>query len=270
MSTQFRNYLYQPKWNALVAGAGCLLAAAVIYAGPAPNNQGNQKQAYVRFLNGVPGRNNTLSVEGQKAFTDVQYGTTTHFKAFEAKNSNFELFTGTAAGNAPPIASNSEGLSAGDHYTVFSAPSQYGKPKLEVASGNSNKPENGKAKVNVINASLEAVNVVAPKNNNGQQQANKLFSDVGAASSAGYQNVNPLQGTLNIERSGGTVGTGQNGATGGSGSGQQPKHLTHVLQVPAHFQAGEQYTILVTGGTEEHPLQAHVVHDQINMQQAQR
>lgn len=254
----------------LVAAAGCLLAAAVVYANPAPNNQGNQKQAYVRFLNGIPGRSSTLSVEGQKAFKNVQYGNTTQFKTFQAKNSNFELFTGTAAGNAPPIASNSEGLSAGDHYTVFSAPSRYGKPKLEVASSNGNKPENGKAKVNVINASLESVNVVAPKSSNGWQQASNLFSDVGPASSAGYQDVNPVKGTLNIERSGSTMGTGQNGATGGSAMGKQPKHLTHVLQIPAHFQAGEQYTVLVTGGTEEHPLKAQILHDRVNAQEAKR
>lgn len=243
--------------------------AAAGYANPGPNNQNsaNQKQAYVRFVNGIPGRNDTLSIAGQKAFSNVEYGTATEYKEFRAKNSQFKLFTGTGSGNVAPVASNSQGLNAGDHYTVFSVPSQYGRPRLEFAQGNSKAPANGKAKVNVINASLESINVTAPQEQNGQKKAQQLFSGVGAASSAGYKNINPVDGTLNIERSGSAVGTG--GSTA-NGEQQQPKHLTHVLQVPAHFQSGQEYTILVTGGTQKHPLKAQVIQDQVNTEQAQR
>jgi hypothetical protein len=225
----------------------------------APSGQAaaNQKAALVRFVNAQPGQNATLSFGGQTAFSNIAYGTVTGYQELPANNNNFELFT-AAGQNAPPAATESKGLSAGDHYTVVAALDDNAKPKLEIIDDNLGIPSNGKAKVRVINASADRIDVIAPeRGNKGRVKANKLFSGVSEASSANFKNIDPLQGTLEVERS---LSRGQVNPSGGS----QPKHVARQVPVPANFRSGNDYTIIVMGGTAQYPLKAAVVEDQLN------
>lgn len=232
----------------------------------APSGQAaaNQKEALVRFINGLPGESASLSLGGQTAFSNIGYSDATPYQPFAADRKGFALFTGTGAGNAPPIASESKGLDAGGHYTVVAALDDQGKPKLDVVDDNLTPPQNGKANVRVINASADEVNVFAPESRqhsgkNSGTKAEKLFSGVNQASAAGYKDVDPFQGTINIQRdvSGG-------GMAGGTSSGAEPKHVARVVQLPVDFQAGKDYTIVTTGGTATSPLKARVIEDQLN------
>lgn len=219
----------------------------------APSGQpaADQKIALVRFANATPGESASLSFGGQTAFSNIQYGTVTAYQELPANRNDFALFTG-AAQNAPPVASESKGLSGGDRYTVVAALDENAKPKLEIINDNLTAPSNGDAKVRVINASADRIDVIAPKQGNKNEvQAEKWFSGVSQASSEDFKNVGPLQGTIHVQRS-------------SSGGGAQPKHVARQLQLPANFQAGTDYTILVMGGTAQYPLKAMVMRDQPN------
>jgi hypothetical protein len=221
----------------------------------APSGQApaaNQKIALVRFVNATPGESASLSFGGQTAFSNVQYGTVTAYQELPANRNDFALFTG-AGQNAPPVASESKGLSAGDRYTVVAALDKNAQPKLEIINDNLAAPSNGDAKVRVINASAEQIDVIAPKRGNKNQvQADKWFSRVSQASSEDFKNIEPLHGTLNIVSDGTPSGR------------EQSKHIAPRIQLPANFQAGNDYTIFVMGGTARYPLKATVMEDQLN------
>lgn len=233
----------------------------------APSGQAakNQKDALVRFVNGVPGEDLSLSFGGANVFTNVASGDATPYKDVPADQKGFGLFTGTAGGNAPPVASDGSGVDAGQHYTVAAGLDENGKVKLDVINDNLSEPSNGKAKVRVINASADEVDVLAPTKMKGAHagsagnKADKWFSGVSQASAKDYKEVDPLNGTIDIERASSGGAMGGSSATGSEG----PKHVSPIVQIPADFTAGKQYTILAMGGTAKHPLKASVIEDQL-------
>ncbi len=105
---------------------------------------GQQNKVLVRFINGLPGGSASVSLGGQPAFSNVDYLTATPYQEFPVDRKGFALFTGTAAGNAPPVASKDKNLDAGGHYTVLAALNESGKEKLEVTGDDLTEPKNEK------------------------------------------------------------------------------------------------------------------------------
>lgn len=241
---------------------------------PSGQTEANKKMALVRFINGVPDETLTLAFNGSPAFSDVKFGAVAPYKELPADGKDFGLFTGAPSGNAPPLASSSSGISGGDHYTVVAGLDKEGNRKLDVITDNLNQPPNGKADVRVINASAEEIDVTAPEarksGNNGKKhhansnngfnnKADKWFSGVDASDSKGYKDVDPVNGTLDIEKA-------SSSSSGGSmeGGSNTSKRVSPVLQLPVNFEAGKLYTIVVTGGTKKFPLKAMTIEDQLN------
>lgn len=243
----------------------------------APSGQAaaNQNVALVRFINGIPNETVTLAFNGTAAFSDVKYGAADPYKELPADGKDFGLFKGKPGNNTPPLASSSSGLSSGGHYTVVAALDEGGNRKLDVITDDLAQPSNGKAEVRLINASAQEVQVTAPEqrksDNQGEKgnghansslnnKADKWFSSVSPAGSKGYKEIDPINGTLDIEKAAG--GSSSSGGSEGGGS-STPKKVSPVLQLPVDFMAGKLYTIVVTGGTEKHPLKAMTIEDQL-------
>lgn len=79
----------------------------------------------VQFVNATP-TSATLYFGDNSEFTDVAQGKITTYKQIAAERRDFKLQTSEAAGE--PLATNSEGLSAGKHYTVLAVEKSRAKP----------------------------------------------------------------------------------------------------------------------------------------------
>jgi hypothetical protein len=191
------------------------------------------KQALVRFVQAVPGKMD-LWFGDEKVFSNVAYKDVTQYTELPAERHDFKLApAGTNQPTAP--ASNSEGLSAGRHYTIV-AQRKNGKLDIDVVNDDLTAPQSGKAKVRVINAAtgLGSIDVYDP--------AGKVVTGVSADSASGYENVAPAQGTLEIRRA--------------------DKH-TDVARVPNFtVEADKLYTIVIAGGAG-HRYEAIPVTDQL-------
>lgn len=239
---------------------------------PSGQTAANKNVALVRFINGIPDETLSLAFNGANAFPDVKYQSVSPYKELPANGKDFGLFNGTPGNNAPPLASSSSGIDSGGHYTVVASLNEQGGRKLDVITDNLSQPPNGKADVRLINASAEKLDVTAPQqrksgdhgnksNGSVNNKADKWFSGVSPADSKGYKDVDPVNGTLDIEKA------SQGGSSSGGsleGGGSTPKKVSPVLQLPVDFAAGKLYTVVVTGGTEKYPLKAFMVEDQLN------
>lgn len=231
---------------------------------PSGQQAANQKMALVRFVNAVPGQAVDLWFGDEKAFTDVNYKTVTPYKELPNGRHDFKL---TRTGQSNPDATNvknSEGLNAGDHYTIVATVDKNGKEKLDVITDRLTEPANGKAKVRVINASADEVDVYAPvamnsrtsgtadraknstANRTARNKKEKWFGGVNQVSSTDYKEVNPMNGTLQVRPSKANKRTARGG-----------------VNVPVDLNAGKLYTLVVTGGERGHALDVVRVEDQL-------
>jgi Domain of unknown function (DUF4397) len=232
---------------------------------PSGEKAANEKAALVRFVDAVPGRNVSLAFGDTQLFSDVAYKTVTPYKEVAGERHDFKLTSNRERANGSPV-TNSEGLTKGNRYTVVAALDKNGAEKLDVINDSLSTPADGKAKVRVINASETEVDVFAPVGKNGKPaegtadrakypnrsdryaDENKWFGGVNQVSSTNFKDVEPYSGDLHIV----------NAKT------QAKHHLGPAVQVPVDLKAGQLYTVVVTGGTRQYPLQAMTVQDQLN------
>ena len=196
--------------------------------------------ALVRVINAVPaGPSVDVFADDTKVFTGIAYKTTSPYKEVSGERHTFRIRP-KGQDTAQPLAENSEGLSDGKHYTVIAMADANGKPTLYVYDDDLVPPSSGKAKVRVIHASADAgeVGVYAKEGNK------KLFGGVNALSETSYSEFDPMSGTLEVRPQ------GKNNA---------------VLTIPnAKFQAGNTYTVVVTGKAKGTPkLEAMIIEDKL-------
>jgi hypothetical protein len=208
-------------------------------AAPPATEVKQRGNALVRVVDAIPGSTVDVFAGDTKAFSHVAYKTVTPYKEVPDDRQTFRL---RPAGqeSAAPLVENSEGFSAGKHYTVIALPAADGKPNLRFVNDALTPPAAGKAKVRVIHAAADAgeVDVYA------RGRENALFGGVNALSETNYAEIDPMTTTLEVRP-----------------AGQQKA----VLTLPnAKFEAGKIYTIIVTGKAKGTPkLEAIVVEDQI-------
>ena len=207
---------------------------------PSGQDAANQKKALVRFAQTIPGTERMdLWFGDMKVFSNVAYKEVTPYVEVPAERHDFKL---QAAGDTQTTApaTNSEGLTAGQHYTIVAelkdAKSAKHEYTLDAMNDDFKVPDNGKAKVRVVNAAvgLGKIDVVGPDG--------KLFGGVGDISSTSYKEVNPINGTLEIRRN---------------------DKSADVLRIPnMNIQPGKLYTIFIVGGAGQR-LEAIPVTDQL-------
>jgi hypothetical protein len=190
-------------------------------AAPASDMAENRDVALVRVINAIPaGGLVTILAGDSAAFSGVAYKTATPFREIRDDRLNFKL--GSAEN---PLAENRENLSGGGHYTIVAMPDAGGAEKrnLRVLEDDLQPVAPEKARVRVINAvpgDLEISVFVR-----GREDA--IFDGVNFKSEAGWDEIDPIAGTLEI----------------------RPQGKKNVLaSLPnVKFEGGKSYTFVVSG-----------------------
>ncbi len=106
-------------------------------------------QAMVRFLDTTTSRQPvSLYLDNSPAVSDATHDEATDYREWPAERHDIQL---KMSGNDQPVASNSESLDAGEHYTVIGFNSKDGKPGVSVFHDEADAPEAGKARLRIVN-----------------------------------------------------------------------------------------------------------------------
>ena len=179
------------------------------------------KVAYVRFLDAHTG-NETLYF-GDKVVFSGDGTKITDYKQVQAERAQFAL-RGAGKADGDPLATNSEGLDAGKHYTVIAFDNDRDSATLRVLSDNESAPEAGKAKVRLVHASpeMEALKLYAV----GQKK--EIADQSRFSTGSNWHEVEPVAGNLELRSS---------------------DNKAPAIRIPnVHLQAGKLYTFIVEGG----------------------
>lgn len=208
---------------------------------PPANEVENRNNVLVRVAHLVSGAPNVdLFVDNAKLFDDMTYKRVSPYK--EISEGEHKYYLRQAGQNtAQSLAEEDERTSdAGAHYTVLAVPTSIvGRPELRILKDDYDAPASGKAKVRVIHAALGTgdVDIVA----NGVSES--LFDDIGFADDEDYEEINPLNGTLEVRLEG--------------------KNIAVATLPNTVFEAGKLYTIFVVGQpTGAARVEAFVVTDE--------
>jgi len=187
---------------------------------PAAAAAANRDMALVRVVNAIPGGAVTILAGDSVTFPAVGYKKATEFREIPDDRFNFKL--GSAEN---PLAENRENLDGGGHYTIVAMPDEGGADKrnLRVLDDGLSPVSPDKARVRVINAvpgDLEISVFV-------RGRADPLFDGINFKSEAGWNEIDPLAGTLEL----------------------RPEGKKNVLaNLPnVKFEGGKSYTFVVAG-----------------------
>ena len=195
--------------------------------------------ALIRVVHAIPA-DSTVDVfaDDNKVFDGLAYKTVTPYQEIHGQRYTFRLRP-AGMNQADPLASNTEGLSNGNHYTVFAVPGDGEVASLRVVADTHSLPSAGKARVRVVHASGDAgeLDVYAVG------RTNVLFDGVDFQSVTNYDEMDPLSGSLEL----------------------RPEGESNVmLTIPnVRLDAGKTYTIVIVGRVRTAPkLEAFVIEDQ--------
>jgi hypothetical protein len=156
----------------------------------------SRDMALVRVVNAIPGATDAVIFAGDSAaFSGVSYKTATGFQQIPDDRFNFKL---GSADN--PLAENRENLADGGHYTIIAMPDAGGADKrnLRVLDDDLKPVPAEKARLRVVNAipgDLEISVYI-------RGREDPLFDGINFKSEAGWSEVDPIAGTLEIRSQG--------------------------------------------------------------------
>lgn len=194
--------------------------------------------ALVRVVHAVPaGAAVDLYADDRRVFDGLDYKDVTAYREVPGERFTFAVRAAGAAQSAP-LATSSEGLDDGDHYTAFAVPGDDSAAMLRVVKDDQSLPAAGKTRVRVVHASKDAgqIDIIAAG------VKDPLFDGVNFQSVSNYSEMDPVAGTITL-RSEGTAQT--------------------VMTVrDVRFDAGKSYTLVVVGNLKAAPkLDAFVIED---------
>ena len=195
--------------------------------------------ALIRVVHAIPaGSTVDVFADDNKVFDGLAYKTVTPYQEIHGQRYTFRLRP-AGMNQADPLASNTEGLNNGNHYTVFAVPGDGEVASLRVVADTHSLPSAGKARVRVVHASGDAgeLDVYAVG------RTNVLFDGVDFQSVTDYDEMDPLSGSLEL----------------------RPEGESNVmLTIPnVRLDAGKTYTIVIVGRVRTAPkLEAFVIEDQ--------
>ncbi|MFL6448560.1 MAG: DUF4397 domain-containing protein [Bryobacteraceae bacterium] len=188
--------------------------------GTAPSSAAAKEadRAMVRFVNGTTAKKD-VAFGDVTAFDGVGDRDITAYKELPAERHEFKLLT---SGDKAVLASDSEGLSAGKHYTLLAVTEKGGKVTLHNVGDDLTPPDAGKAKVRVINLvpAMAKVDLY-----DGHDDKDAIISGATLNSPTDYKTVDPANAHLNIR------------------NGTSKKHSVPIKDVD--LKSGKLYTILV-------------------------
>jgi hypothetical protein len=175
-------------------------------------------EAMVRFVNATPSSKD-LSFGDATPFANVGARDVTEYKLLPAQRRDLKLFIN--GDDAKTLATNSEGLTAGKHYTVLAVTGKDGTFSLDPVKDDLTPPSEGKAKVRVINLAPGYSNVDLYSD----AKKSAVIGGAGLDRPTDYKEIVPSDGTLDVRNS------------ARKGEGQTIKDV--------QFEAGKLYTVLV-------------------------
>lgn len=205
-------------------------------AAPSGTAAKSEDKALVRFINATPSAKD-LYFGDVSAFSNVAPQAVSPYAELPATRSEFKLY---AAGNntGSPLATNSEGPSAGKHYTIVAMDGTNGVPIVDPISDDLAQPEPGKAKIRVIHAAPGVKKVdVYPA---GTMKA--LIDGVDFKDATTYKEVDPQVTEIDVRT---------------AGSSTSAVKIRNVNLVP-----GKLYTVVLMGGNGQ-PVTSKVIEDQL-------
>lgn len=175
-------------------------------------------KALVRFINATTSSKD-LAFGDMTPFAGVDARDVTAYKEVPAERHDFKLFAKDDKANA--LATDSEGLTSGKHYTVIAVAEKSGKTTIDNVSDDLTPPTAGQAKVRVINLApgMKDVDLYAGGNKSA------LISGAGLDHATDYKDVNPSEAELTVR------------------NGMSKKNAAPVKDMT--LEAGKLYTILV-------------------------
>jgi hypothetical protein len=158
---------------------------------PASTTAKQADVALVRFINGTT-TDKDLAFGDATPFTGVGDRDVTAYKQLPAERRDFKLYA--KDDKTTLLATNSEGLSAGKHYTILAVNNKDGKVSLDPISDDLTPPDAGQAKVRVINLApgMENVDLYA------EGKTSPLISGAGLDHPTDYKNVDPSEAALAV------------------------------------------------------------------------
>jgi hypothetical protein len=157
--------------------------------------------AMVRVVNALPGGAPIdISAGDSLAFGGIKYKDATPYREIADNMFNFKLRAGTADTSVKPLAENRENLNDGGHYTIVAMPDAGGADKANLRVLNDElKPVSAEqARVRFINAVAGGrdVDVIL------KGLAEPLFKGVNFKTEAGWKEVAPASGSLEVRPDG--------------------------------------------------------------------
>jgi hypothetical protein len=177
--------------------------------------------ALVRVVNAIPGEPALVIFAGDSAtFSGVGYKTASEFREIPDDRFNFKL-----GSRENPLAENRENLDGGERYTIVAMPDAGGADKrnLRVLDDDSKMVPTDKARVRVINAVPGDLEISVFL----RGREDPLFDGVNFKSEAGWTELEPVAGTLEVRPEG--------------------KKNVLVSQPNVKLESGKSYTFVVSG-----------------------
>lgn len=189
-------------------------------ASPSGTEMAKEGKSLVRLVNAIPAKKG-IDVSGgdRTVFTDIAYKSVTPYAEIRNNMVNFRL---RSSGTDSSLANNNEAMTDGYRYTIVALPGMKGEPSMRVLRDEV-VPDSGKARVRVINAAPDIGNVDVAM----QGQKDPIFGGVGYGTEAGYKDIEPVSGTIEIR--------------------SDLKTRKPLLLKNMKFEAGKAYTIVLAG-----------------------
>jgi hypothetical protein len=186
----------------------------------------------VRLVSALPAAQRIdLASENGVVFSAVPYKTVTPYKELTDNAAKFSIRS--AGATSETLADNNEAMADGHRYTLVALPEEKGKGAQLKAFRDEVVPDAGKAKVRVIHAAPNFGEVDVQFA--GQKDA--LFEDIDFGHEAGYKEIDPQSGTLQLRRDG----------------GENAKNVKVIDAGRMQFEAGRAYTLVVAGANPARP-----------------
>ena len=191
----------------------------------------------MRVVHAAPSSTNVDLFAGDLLLFDgLAFKTVTPYRAVDGQRYAFALRPAGMT-RANPLSSNTEDLKDGDYYTAFAMPGD-GHPNLRVVNDHLDRPAEGKARLRVVHAGLEAGKIDL----RAAGAADAMFDDVDYETVSDYRDVAPLNGAVQV--------VGNDAAS------------TVLATLNTHLEAGRFYTIVIVGNARSAPnLEAFLIED---------
>jgi hypothetical protein len=149
--------------------------------------------ALVRFVNGTT-TDKDLAFGDTVPFSGIGDRDVTAYKELPAERHDFKLYA--KDDKTTVLATNTEGLSAGKHYTIVAVNNRAGKISLDPVSDGLTPPDAGRAKVRVINLApgTEKVDLYA------EGKTSPIISGAELGDPTDYKDVDPSDASLAVRQ----------------------------------------------------------------------